>query len=179
MDFDGLAQEWARSDSLSAPTILAALLKYDSHQLVQLRESVARHPELTLAIRVIDDYSAFREARQKLQEARDAAARMAVTAQDLAVSAASAPAVARESVARANDAQEAAEVALDRAHSPREKVQAAVVLELAVDAVRQAEQVLDAADRLTASMEAILRSTQGPTLPERIESAVKGGRQLQ
>ncbi|MBP7564402.1 MAG: hypothetical protein KA795_00195 [Burkholderiaceae bacterium] len=179
MDFDDLALEWSRADSLSAPTVLASLLGYDTEQLRKLRASVARHPQLGMAIRVIDDYSAFREARLKLEQARDAAAQMSVTAQDLAVSVAQAPAAARASVERANDAQEAAEAALDRAHSPRQKIEAAVVLELAMNAVRQAHEVAEAADRLTASMESMLISTQQQRLPPSLGSHGKPGRQLQ
>jgi hypothetical protein len=144
-----------------------------------LRRSVSRHAGLDLAVRVIDDYSAFREARLKLEQAREAAAQMTVTAQDLTVSVAQAPAAARASVERANDAQEAAEAALDRAHSPREKIEAAVVLELAMNAVRQAREVAEAADRLTASMESMLRSTQQRQLPPSLAAPAKPGRKLQ
>lgn len=164
MDFDRLAQQWAHAEDVPAHQILSTLMAYDSDQLMGLRNSVARHPSLGFAIELIDGFSAFREARRRLDEARLAAASVATHARSLVEASAGAPELARESATRAVHAQEAANAALQRANSPRERVDAAVVVELADRAAAQAHHAVEAADRMASALDALVRATQNPRL---------------
>ncbi|APW38885.1 hypothetical protein RD110_18095 [Rhodoferax koreense] len=160
MDFDGIASRWANSRALSSPAILADLLAYDPQQLGQLRASVARYAELAHAVELIDVLTAFHLARQRLDEARQAAHRISDLAGRMAQDAAAVPAMALASVERAVHAQEAAHQALERAQTGREKINAAVVLELADVAATKALEASEAADQLTLALAALIQATQ-------------------
>ncbi|MDB5848688.1 MAG: hypothetical protein JWP29_2440 [Rhodoferax sp.] len=159
MDFDGIAHAWANSKSLTSPTILTALLAYDVRQLGQLRVSVARYAQLAHAVELIDVLSSFELAKQRLEEARQAAVRMADVAAQLVQHTSGVPDLALASVKQAVDAQEAAHVALGKAQSGREKIHAAVVLELADVAASKALEASEAADRLSVALNLLVRAT--------------------
>lgn len=170
MDFDGIAQSWANSKSLSPPAILADLLGYDPQQLGQLRISVAQYAELGHALELIDVLTAFQLAKQRLEEAKLAAQRIADVATRLAQGASDVPGLALASVEQAVHAQEAAHEALGRAQSGREKVNAAVVLELADAAAVKAREASEAADNLTLALAGLVRATQ-PTGVRALQAA--------
>ena len=159
MDFDGIARDWADSKSLTSPTILAALLDYDPQQLRELRASVLPYASLAHAIELIDVLTAFQLAKQRLGEAQLAARRMADVAAQLAADASGVPSLALALVEQAVHAQEAAHIALDRAQSGRERVHAAVVLELADAAAAKALEASEAAEKLTQALASMVRAT--------------------
>lgn len=159
MDFDGIAQEWASSNSMASPMILSALLGYDPQQLGQLRVSVARHAALAHAVELIDVLAAFHEAKQRLEAAKQASLRVAEIATQLAKGGVGMPELARASVAHAVDAQDAANLALDRAQTGRDKIQAAVVLELADTAAANAMKAAEAADLLATALAGLVEAT--------------------
>ncbi len=160
MDFDGIARKWANSQSFSSPAILADLLDYDTGQLGDLRVFVSRYTQLAHAVELIDVLTAFRLAKQQLDDARRATQRMADLAAQLALDAAGVPGMAVASVERAVHAQEAAHLALDKARSGHEKVRAAVVLELADAAAAKALDAAEAAEHLTHALSDLVRATQ-------------------
>lgn len=165
MDFDGIAQDWASSPALTSPLILAQLLDCDMHELSHLRRSVARHAGLAQAVGLIDVLASFQQARQSLANAKEAATRMADIALRLAADAAGVPVMAQAWVARALHAQEAAHLALDQALTGLDKINAAVVLELADTAAAKAIEASEAADRLHMALEKLVRSTQPRPMP--------------
>lgn len=163
MDFDGIAQEWANSNSpnaLSSPAILARLLDYDTQQLGQLRASVSRYAQLAHALQLIDVLASFQLAKQRLDDAKQAALRIAEIANQLAGQTAGVPDLALASVRRAVDAQDAAQQALDKARTGKEKIHAAVVLELADAAASKALEASEAADKLSAALDSLVRATE-------------------
>ncbi|MDB5893739.1 MAG: hypothetical protein JWQ88_1270 [Rhodoferax sp.] len=159
MDFDGIARSWANETSLTSPIILAALVDYNPQQLGQLRASVSRYEGLAHAIQMIDVLTAFQLAKQRLGEAQQAAQRMADIAAKLAMDVAGVPTLALASVETAVHAQEAAHLALEKAQSGRERIQAAVVLELADAAAAKALEAAEAAEKLTQALAGMVRAT--------------------
>jgi hypothetical protein len=163
MDFDGIAREWANSNSpnsLSSPAILARLLDYDTQQLGMTRDRGAQLAELAHALQLIDVLASFQLAKQRLDDAKQAALRIAEIARHLVGQTSGVPDLALASVRRAVDAQEAAHLALDKAQTGKEKIHAAVVLELADAAASKALEASEAADKLTAALDSLVRATE-------------------
>ncbi len=162
MNFDQLANDLAKSNPPTTQEVLAVIVPLDLEELATMKASALGHPELTKAIELIDVYSAFQTAKKKLDDAQLAAEDLATQARLLISNNDLTSAIADTSLIRAKNATLAASDAMDQASTRREKIDAAVVLELAEQAEKQAKDAAEAAHRLTEIINQLLHATSIP-----------------